>query len=134
MIIQGIYNSTPPTLADHDYKELQLDVNGNLKTSSVFTAGTATHTATSTTVGDSAVSVTLLAANSARSGAAIRNDSTARLYIEQGATATTSSVDYLDQGDVYELPILAGNEVYRGIITGIWASDAGGSAYVRENV
>lgn len=95
---------------------------------------TTTHTGTTTTVGDSASSVTLLAANTARSGGAIRNDSSARLYIEQGATATTSSVDYLDYGDVYELPILAGGEVYRGIITGIWASDAGGSAYVRENV
>lgn len=97
-------------------------------------AGTGTHAGTTATVGDSASSVTLLAANSARSGAVIRNDSTARLYIERGATATTSSVDYLDQGDVYELPILANNEVYRGIITGIWASDAAGSAYVTEHV
>ncbi len=91
------------------------------------------HTGTSSTVGDSASSVTLKAANANRSGLAIRNDSTARLYIEQGATATTSSVDYLDQGDVYELPLLADGGVYRGIVTGIWASDAGGSAYVREN-
>lgn len=94
----------------------------------------AAHTGTTATVGDSASSVTLLAANSARTGAAIRNDSSARLYIEQGATAATTSVDYLDTGDVYELPVLAGGEVYRGVITGIWASDAGGSAYVRENV
>jgi hypothetical protein len=97
-------------------------------------AGTGTHTGTTATVADAAVSTTLLAANSARSGAAIRNDSTARLYSEEGAVATTSSVEYVDQGDIwYSTPLLNG-EVYRGIITGIWASDAGGSAYVRENV
>lgn len=92
------------------------------------------HTGTTATVADAAVSTTILAANTLRTGAAIRNDSTARLYLHQGATATTASVDFLDQGDIYDLPILANGEVYRGIITGIWASDAGGSCYVRENV
>lgn len=95
---------------------------------------TTTHTTTSSSVGDSASSVTLLAANSARSGAAIRNDSTAILYIELGATATTSSVVRLPPQQYYELPILAGGEVYRGIITGIWDSDAGGNARVSESV
>jgi len=103
----------------------------------VFTpgaTGTATHTTTETTVGDSATSVTLLAANTARTMAVIRNSSTARLYVAFGATATTASPYFLDQDDILELPILAGSEVYRGIITGIWASDAGFSAYIQESV
>lgn len=95
---------------------------------------TTTHTTTSSSVGDSAASVTLLAANSARTGAAIRNDSTAILYVELGATATTSSVVRLTAQAYYELPILAGSEVYRGIITGIWDSDAGGNARISESV
>lgn len=94
----------------------------------------ATHAATEATVGDSASSVTLIAANASRTLATIRNDSTARLYICEGAAATTASPDYLDQGDIWTSPILAGGEVYRGNITGIWASDAGGSAYTKENV
>lgn len=36
MILQGIYNSTPPTLTNHEYKELQLDVNGQLKVAGSF--------------------------------------------------------------------------------------------------
>lgn len=123
-----VYDSTTAT-----WLPMKGDSSGNV----TFVPGTptTTHTNTETTVGDSATSVTLLAANTSRTGAIIRNGSTARLYISFSSTATTSSPTYLDQDDVmFDLPRLAGGEVYRGIITGIWASDAGGSAYISESV
>lgn len=51
-LARGRYNATPPTIADGIIEELQLDVNGNLKTTS--TAGTATAAALGTTA-DAAV-------------------------------------------------------------------------------
>lgn len=84
--------------------------------------------ATVTQVGDSASSVTLAAANTSRLGVSIYNDSTAALYIKCGATAATNSFTVkLEQGDYWEAPA-----DYTGRIDGIWASDAGGNAYVTE--
>jgi hypothetical protein len=86
-------------------------------------------TATTAAVADAATSTTLLAASATRVGFSIRNLSTAILYIKFGSTATAadSHIEALAQnarfGD-------AGPGVYTGIITGIWASDAGGSAIV----
>jgi len=88
-------------------------------------------TATLANVGDSATSVTVLAANVARKGAIIVNDSAAILYLKFGATASTSSFTYkLDTMETLEIP--GGAVVYTGIIDGIWASDAGGNARVTE--
>lgn len=86
--------------------------------------------ATTTSVNDSATSVTLLSANASRLGVAFYNTSTALLYIKCGATATTSPGGYL-------LPIAAGGYFempfnYTGRIDGIWASDAGGAVSVTE--
>lgn len=84
-------------------------------------------TGTQTTVASSATNVTLLAANAARLGATIYNDSTALLYVRLQATATTSNFTVKMQGDdYYEVP--AG---YTGIIDGIWAS-ATGNARITE--
>ena len=95
-------------------------------TPALITAGTATLS----NVGDSASSVTVLAANASRKGAIIVNDSTAVLYLKFGATASTSSFTYkLSGGESLELP---SQPVYTGIIDGIWASDAGGNARVTE--
>jgi hypothetical protein len=94
----------------------------------------AADTGTRTSVGDAATSGTLLAANTNRKGASFRNTSTAILYLALGATAATST-DHtvaLNQGDVYELPLISGGRVYTGIVVGIWASDAGGSCLVTE--
>lgn len=94
-------------------------------TVSVAKAGTGT----TTQVADTASSTTLLALNANRLGASIVNDSSARLYIKAGTTA--SSTDYtvsLLQHDVWEVP--AG---YTGRIDGIWATDPGdGAARVTE--
>jgi len=84
-------------------------------------------TATLSNVGASVTSVTLLAANVARIGATVYNDSTALLYVKFGTTASTSSftVRVASQG-YYEVPF-----GYTGRIDGIWAS-ANGSARVSE--
>jgi hypothetical protein len=73
--------------------------------------------------------VVILAANSNRKGASIINASTATLYIELGASV--SSTDYvvdLHQGDYYEVPF-----GYVGLIMGVWSEQVG-NAYVREFV
>lgn len=84
-------------------------------------------TATLSNVASSATSVTILAANTARKGAQIYNDSTQILYVKFGTTASTSSFTVpLAAATYYELP--AG---YTGRIDGIWAS-ANGNARVTE--
>jgi hypothetical protein len=84
-------------------------------------------TSTPTTVASSATSVTILAANSNRKGTTIWNDSTANLFIEFGATATTSAfIAKLSPSGYYETPFR-----YTGVISGIWSS-ANGNALVRE--
>lgn len=111
----------------------------NLGTGAVSTGtqrvvlGTNTHTYAETIVGDSASSVTLLAANSARGMATIQNNSSAVMSISKTGTATTSSPIRLEQYQIYELPIERNGDVYKGALTAIWASDAGGSAYVEES-
>lgn len=102
------------------------DGNGNLKTA-VSTAGDTAATGTLSSVASSATSVTLLAANTARRGATVYNDSTAVLYLKLGATASaTSFTVQLGAGDYYEVP-----GRYAGIIDGIWAS-ANGNARITE--
>ncbi|MEH2124173.1 hypothetical protein [Nostoc sp.] len=84
-------------------------------------------TSTPTTVGSSTDSDTILAANSNRKGATIWNNSTATLYLEFGATATTSAFTAkLLAGGYYEVPFH-----YTGVISGIWSA-ANGNALVRE--
>ncbi len=84
-------------------------------------------TATLSNVAGSASSVTILAANTSRVGAAVYNDSSAILYLKFGTTASTSSfTTKLFPDGYYEVP--AG---YTGILDGIWAS-AVGSARVTE--
>ena len=84
-------------------------------------------TATPTSVPASATSVSLLAANTGRKGTTIWNNSTANLYVELGATASTSAFTArVGAGGYYEVPF-----TYTGAISGIWDA-ANGSALVRE--
>lgn len=88
------------------------------------------NTCTFSTVGDSASSVTLLASNHQRKGASIVNTSTAVLYIRMDGGTATTTTGYnvaLTQGGYFEVPF-----GYTGLITGIWASDAGGAANMAE--
>jgi hypothetical protein len=84
-------------------------------------------TATLTSVASSATSVSLLASSASRKGFSVFNDSTQKLYIAYGATASTSAFTVLLQpGAYYE-----NNTLYTGAISGIWAS-ANGNARVTE--
>jgi hypothetical protein len=93
------------------------------------TADGEANSGTVTSVNDQATSITLLAANSARYGGLIFNDSPATLYVlfaAGTASLTNFSIELqADQG----YPIPSG---YTGIISGIWASDASGAARVTE--
>lgn len=83
-------------------------------------------TGTHANVAGSASSVTLLAANPSRLGAAIFNDSTADLYVKLGATASATSFTIkLDQDGYYEVPFQ-----YTGVIDGIWGSATGAARVV----
>jgi hypothetical protein len=81
-----------------------------------------------TSVGDSATSVTLLAANADRLGATLYNNSNASCYVKFGATASLTDFSVaMSPGGYFEVPF-----GHRGIIDGIWAADAGGSMLVTE--
>lgn len=84
-------------------------------------------TGTRSSVANSATSVTLLAANAARKGATVFNDSTATLKISLGAAASaTSFTCEIAARGYYETPY-----GYTGIIDGI-ASAASGDARITE--
>lgn len=96
-------------------------------TGSATPVGTsAAGTGATTSVASSATTVTLLAANSARLGATVYNDSTQVLYLLLGAGTASASV-YTVQiaaGSYYEVPFR-----FTGVLTGLWAS-ANGSARI----
>lgn len=93
-------------------------------------------TATLANVSSSASSVTLIAANAARRGWIIANDSTQILYVKFGTTASATSYTYMIPAatatQVFVLEAAYGTS-YQGDITGIWAS-ANGSARTTELV
>lgn len=87
-------------------------------------------TATRTQVADSASDGLILAANTARLGATIWNDSSAVLYLGLGTTTvtTTNYTAQLSEGAYYEVPF-----GFTGEVRGIWATDPGdGGARVTE--
>ena len=85
-------------------------------------------TGTQSSVASSASNVTLLAANAARKGASIFNDSTTNLFVKFGATASTTSFAVkMIPFSYFELEF----PCYTGIIDGIWDT-ANGSARVNE--
>ena len=90
------------------------------------------NTCTFSTVGDSVSSTPILAENKKRKGASIVNTSTATLYLRMDGGTATTTTGYnvpLVQGGYFEIPF-----GYTGLITGIWASDAGGAANVAEYI
>ena len=84
--------------------------------------------ATRTSVGSSAASVTLLAANTNRRGGSIFNDSTKILYVGLGSVAAsaTNFTAKLNPDDVYQIP-----PGFTGAIQGIWDA-VNGNARVTE--
>ena len=86
-------------------------------------------TSTLSNVADSASSVTLIASNTARLGLFIYNDSTEILYVKFGATASTTSFTLrLTPTGLYEMQ----SPIYTGVVDGIWAANAAGSARITE--
>ena len=120
--IGGKARSTAPAdVAANDRTDAYYDLKGR------FITAAKAGTATLSNVAGSASSVTLLASNTARTGATIQNDSSVVLYVKFGATASTTSYTVKMAADsYYEVPF-----GYTGVIDGIWAS-ATGSARVTE--
>ncbi len=84
-------------------------------------------TGTITSVVSVIASAVLLAANTARKGAVITNESTAILYLAFAATASsTAFTAKLEPDDYYELPYH-----YTGAVSGIWTV-ANGNAVITE--
>lgn len=79
-----------------------------------------------TTTAASSVSKLLLPARANRKGAVVINNSTAPLYLELGAVATTDSVLVLYRGGYYEVPY-----GYSEAISGVWDA-AVGTATIKE--
>lgn len=120
-------NSLPVVLAS-DQAAIPVTLTSTTVTGTVTTKETRAATSSVTSVADTASSTTLLASNANRLGATIHNDSTVALYLKLGATASTTSFTVKMAADsYYEVPAN-----YTGIIDGIWASDASGSARITE--
>jgi len=75
-----------------------------------------------TSVASSAASVSLLASNAGRKAFTIYNDSSKKVYVKFGATASATSFTVIIQPDgFYE----SGSVTYTGAIDAIWSSAAG---------
>jgi hypothetical protein len=110
--------------ADGDVQALWVTRNGALMVQMVPST-----TATLANVAGATASTTLQAANTARLGLQIVNDSTAVLYVKFGAAAaSTSYTVQLQAGESWVMPPAYR---YTGIVTGIWDS-ATGNARVTE--
>jgi hypothetical protein len=84
-------------------------------------------TSTMANVNDSATSVTLQASNANRLALIVVNDSTEILYVKYGSTASTTSFTHkLHPNESIR------EDLYTGIVTGIWAADASGAARMTE--
>jgi hypothetical protein len=86
-LVGGTYNATPPTLTDKQAGALQLDNDGSLRVIIVETlSGTLTDRSGTITLGGTAQ--TLMAANPARRGWLVQNNSAGTLWINEiGGTA-----------------------------------------------
>lgn len=85
------------------------------------------HTGTGSSVTAATSSTTVLAANTARIGATVFNDSTATLYLALfSGASTTSYTAQVGANAYYEVPF-----GYDGIITGVWSA-ANGNVRVTE--
>lgn len=86
-------------------------------------------TATLSNVSDTDSSATLVAANTARIGLLVFNDSDQALYLKYGATASTTSYTVkIAAGGYWEMP----QPIYAGVVDGIWAANSTGAARLTE--
>ncbi|MDE2098062.1 MAG: hypothetical protein KGL39_12485 [Patescibacteria group bacterium] len=123
LVAGGVYNSSAPAPTTGQTLALQTDASGRL-----LHRNSPAATGTQTSVASSGSDGTILAANAARIGATIYNDSTQILYLLL-ASGTSSNTNYSVQlvaSAYYEVPAF-----YTGVIKGLWAS-ANGNARVTE--
>ena len=116
-------NAADPTITEGNQALISVDLKGYQRVRPIrsSTVGGPSQVASSATSG------TLLAANSARLGATLYNDSTQICYVKFGATASaTSYTVQMYPQTYYEVPF-----GYTGRIDGIWVA-ANGYAYVTE--
>jgi hypothetical protein len=126
LVTGGVASTATPSAvsADGDVQALWVTRNGALMVQMVPST-----TATLANVAGATASTTLQAANTARFGLQIVNDSTAVLYVKFGAAAaSTSYTVQLQAGESWVMPPAYR---YTGIVTGIWDS-ATGNARVTE--
>lgn len=124
LLIGVQYNSTAAAFTNGQQGSIQCDASGR-----ILHRNSPASTGTMASVASSASSVTVLAANAARIGAAVYNDSTQILYLLLVTGGTASSSVYTVQmaaASYYEVPAY-----YTGALIGIWAS-ANGNARVTE--
>jgi hypothetical protein len=125
-VLPALANAADPSNSEGNQTLVSLDLAGYLRVRQIRSAtGTVTSTAASTS------STSILASNTARKGATIVNSSTSIVYINMGATATSSA---------YTVPMNAAGAVpsyyevpfgYTGAINAIWVA-ANGNAIVTE--
>jgi hypothetical protein len=120
-----IRNDSPPAV--DDWAMVVLIKNGGIP---VIVSIAGPTTGVTTTLPASGVPTVFLAANPARLGATINNNSTNRfLYVKLGAGVGLSSYSVrLGPHSYYELPFPA----YTGVIEGIWGPGVGGFATITE--
>lgn len=135
MFVDGKYNASPPTLADGQDGQVQLDATGNLRVvGTVAPVAAVASTGAITSVNDTNADTTILAANAGRKGATVYNDSSAILYLAC-ANVTSSATVFtvkLQPEAFYELPRGKDGTIYTGVIKGIWSADSSGAARVTE--
>lgn len=116
-------------IGDVDVTSLPVAFNaGTLSATTQRVVGATGSTSTQTQVADSASSQTILAANTARIRATIVNDSTSILYLRESSSAATTAI-YTYKMYPDETVII---DDYNGALTGIWSTNASGSAVVSE--
>jgi hypothetical protein len=123
-VLRGLQADAPGRLRTGTFWQATQPVSGTV-TATATKPGTATQTSVASTV---TTNTTLLAANAARLGASIYNESTSVLFILLGAGTESATVYTLQMaaGAYYEVP-----NAFTGIIKGHWVT-ANGSARVTE--
>lgn len=112
--------SATPATVPASSKIATIDLGGAGRHAQIVLIGGAT-AVTGSNVSASASSVQLLAANTARVGATLYNDSASNCYVKLGTTAsTTDFIVEMSPGGYYEVPY-----GYNGRIDGIWDTAVG---------
>lgn len=121
-VLPALANAAAPTWTEGNQATLSADLAGNLRVRNIR-SGTSSVTSVAAAVADTS----LLAANAARVGATVANDSTAIMYLKLGTGASATSFTVrLTANAYYEVPF-----GYTGAINGYWSS-ATGNARVTE--